>query len=81
MADTTAAPLIAELETVIGHSVKIVSCPWSCDNGWRGCDACNRCGTTGSGFRLAGSFYPNTEEGFRSALAFMKTPAITNGER
>lgn len=66
-------PLIVELETLIGRQVAIIGCPWSCDDGWRGCDACNRCGMTGSGFRLYGSFYPNTEDGFRDAIHALRT--------
>jgi hypothetical protein len=68
-------PLVSELEALIGRPVLIVGCPWSCDDGWRGCDACNRCGTTGSGFRFASAFYPNTEDGFRRAIETAKAPA------
>lgn len=64
---TDTAPLIAQVEAIVGPR-KIISCPWHCDDGYRGCDACNRCHKTGSGFRVAGKFYPNSEEGWRSAL-------------
>lgn len=68
----TDAPLIAELESIAG-TIKVIPCPWYCDGGFRGCDACNRCGKTGSGFRYAGKFYPNTEEGWRSALTVARS--------
>lgn len=60
--------LIEKLESKVGPR-KIVSCPKYCDDGMRGCDACNYCGTTGSGFYLAGKFFANTEEGWTAALA------------
>lgn len=60
--------LINILESALGHEVKIISCPKHCDWGYRGVDACNTCGTTGTGFRVKGKFYPNTEEGFEQAL-------------
>lgn len=40
-----------------------------CDfsRGTRGMDRCSRCDGTGSGFRVALAFYPNTKEGFDAA--------------
>lgn len=66
--------LVAALEALAGVR-RIVACPWFCDAGWRGCDACNRCGRTGTGFYLGGTFYPNTERGWRDALAAAKARA------
>lgn len=58
--------LIKDVELVVGVR-KIMPCPWHCDGGWRGMDACNRCGTTGTVFRLFGRVYPNTERGWQAA--------------
>lgn len=64
--------LIEELEFIAGPR-KIIGCPRHCDGGMRGCDACNHCGTTGSGFYLDRKFYPNTEEGWKAALVAVRS--------
>lgn len=57
---------VKKVESAVGPR-KIIACPWNCDDGYRGGDACNRCGKTGSGFRYQGKFYPNTVEGWSDA--------------
>lgn len=44
---------------------------WRCDfaSGYRGMDRCHICDGTGSVFLVKGSYFPNTEAGFRAAVA------------
>jgi len=71
-----AKPLVKELEAIVGP-VRVLGCPRYCDDGWRGCDACNTCGKTGSVIRVRGKIYPNSEEGWRDALAAVRADAAS----
>lgn len=64
MSDTP--EFVTKLEAKVGKR-KIIPCPWHCDDGMRGMDACNHCHKTGSGFRFNKKFYPNSERGWREA--------------
>lgn len=66
------APLIEKVEAIVGP-VMALGCPRYCDDGYRGCDACNTCGKTGSVIRIAGKMYPNSEEGWEAALTALRS--------
>lgn len=51
-----------------------------CDfgSGMRGMDSCSKCRGTGSVFRIGQATYPNTKEGYRTAVYALNDP---EGER
>lgn len=58
----------------IDAKIKPVRCGKWCDGGYRGMDACNTCDMTGSQLMIpGGKRFPNTEEGYHSAVLALTT--------
>ena len=56
------------------EDAKIIATGCTCDfsGGTRGMDRCHHCDGTGSLLRVGESYWPNTQDGFFEALAFLR---------